>query len=127
MEIPHSQIKDYVERGIKAKLTEEIMENIVKPNMVITELLDPTTYDKTYTGTISTQGLTNTITGITGINTTNILPRGLVGTVVDSNSVQEMLRVVEYTKDGKTTRVELQVYDSINDDWVKVPRLKLEE
>jgi len=124
MEIPHLQIKDYVERGIKAKLTEEIMENIVKPNMVITELLDPTTYDKIYTGTISTQGLTNTITGI---NTTNISSRGSVGIIVDSNSVQEMLRVVEYTKDGKTTRVELQVYDSINDDWVKVPRLKLEE
>ena len=37
------------------------------------------------------------------------------------------LRVVEYTKNGKITRVELQRLDRKNDTWVKIPRIKLEE
>jgi len=41
--------------------------------------------------------------------------------------VLKNLRVVEYTKNGKITRVELQRLDNENDTWIKIPRIKLEE
>ena len=55
-------------------------------------------------------------------NTITVSPGQLVGnsyTVSDSSNTysQIILRVVEYTKDGKVTRVELQQYDDSKDDW----------
>jgi hypothetical protein len=35
--------------------------------------------------------------------------------------------VVEYTKNGKVTRVELQKYDEEGDEWFKIPRIQIEE
>jgi len=44
-----------------------------------------------------------------------------------NTSVQENLRVVEYIKQGKIIRVELQRYDPNIDDWATIPRIKIEE
>jgi hypothetical protein len=42
-------------------------------------------------------------------------------------SVQENLRVVEYIKQSKIIRVELQRYNANIDDWETIPRIKIEE
>lgn len=57
---------------------------------------------------------------------------GSTGTIsISSNSsnigVQENLRVVEYIKQGKIIRVELQRYNANIDDWETIPRIKIEE
>ena len=70
--------------------------------------------------TASDNGVTLTAsTGHFGTITTNS-----IGTNI---SVQENLRVVEYIKQGKIIRVELQRYNANIDDWETIPRIKIEE
>lgn len=72
-------------------------------------------------------------------SSTITIPATSYATIISSNilsgtsenytfeDVLKDLRVVEYTKNGKITRVELQRLDRKNDTWVKIPRIKLEE
>ena len=50
-----------------------------------------------------------------------------ITTIGKNISVQETLRVVEYIKQGKIIRVELQRYNANIDDWETIPRIKIEE
>lgn len=110
-------IKGYVLKNLSDEISKEILNH-----MTITEHKDVLSDTITYTGTLS------------GVNTISISPGQLVGNsgnVTVSNSTntysQIILRVVEYTKDGKVTRVELQQYDDSKDDWFKIPRIQIEE
>jgi len=60
-----------------------------------------------------------------GITSSNILSGS--GQNYTFEDVLKDLRVVEYTKNRKITRVELQRLDRKNDTWVKIPRIKIEE
>ena len=111
-------IKEYVFKNLSDEISKEILNH-----MTITEHKDVLSDTITYTGTLS------------GVNTISISPGQLVGNsgnaYTASNSAntysQIILRVVEYTKDGKVTRVELQQYDDSKDDWFKIPRIQIEE
>ena len=86
--------------------------------MTIDKTQDVLTGTITYTGSVHTSS--NTISVSPTYNAT-------VSNGTTSPYVQINLRVVEYTKNGKVTRVELQKYDESNDDWLKIPRLQIEE
>ena len=108
-------IKDYVLKNLSDEISKEILNH-----MTITEHKDVLSDTITYTGTLS------------AANTISISPGQLVGnsgTVTNGTNTysQIILRVVEYTKDGKVTRVELQQYDDSKDDWFKIPRIQIEE
>jgi hypothetical protein len=60
-----------------------------------------------------------------GITSSNVLSGSSQNYTFED--VLKDLRVVEYTKNGKITRVELQRLDRKNDTWVKIPRIKIEE
>ena len=65
-------------------------------------------------------------------NTGHLIGSTTTSTIsISSNSsnvgVQENLRVVEYIKQGKIIRVELQRYNANIDDWETIPRIKIEE
>ena len=112
-------IEDYVHRELSAQITNEIMKHI---DVATREnVLDDTV---TYTAALP---ISNTITsgliigssgGYNGPTFTNNHTSGII-------TKQPELRVMEFTKNGKVTRVELQYYDG--DDWIKVPRHTFEE
>lgn len=112
-------LKDYVLSSLEKYISQEVAKH-----MKIDEQYDVMTDTTVYTGTYSTPHapLTHTTANTITVSTTN----GFNGTSVRS-SVQEIFRVVEYTKDGKVTRVELQKYNEEDDSWSKVPRIQIEE
>lgn len=116
-----NSLKDYVERVLSDQITEQIMNQYVKPYMTIETETDPYTHSKIFKGTYNPISATvgNTIN-------TNPISAGSV-TFGGHDDVLLMLRVVEYTKKDKLTRVELQSYDKQSDTWIKVPRVQIEE
>lgn len=118
-----NSIKDYVERVLADRITEQILNQYVKPYMIIEKETDPYTQNKIFKATYDPIGATvrngNTIN-------TNPISAGSV-TFGGHDDVLLMLRVVEYTKKDKLTRVELQSYDKQSDTWIKVPRVQIEE
>lgn len=113
-------LKDYVLSSLEKHLAQEVAKQ-----MIVDKQHDPMTDDITYTATVNVPSPVNTIT-VSGFNGTAAITGSTIRTI-RANSVQEILRVVEYTKNGKITRVELQKYDEENDSWNKIPRVQIEE
>lgn len=123
----HTMTQDMLRDYVLSSLHKHIAGEVAK-KMTIIKTYDSTTDSTTYTGTF-TAPITHTSGNSMTIGASTV--SGFNGTVSVSNknkaSVQEILRVVEYTKNGKVTRVELQKYDEENDDWIKIPRIQIEE
>lgn len=106
--------QDELENYVLSSLSKNISHELVK-SMTIEKTKDPLSGSITYVGSImNTTPNTVTISTAQGYNGTN------------SSYSQINLRVVEYTKAGKITRVELQRCDE-NGEWMKIPRLQIEE
>ena len=116
--------QDELKRFVLNSLSNEISKGIVK-HMDIEEQKDIITDTTRYTGTITvnSNSIASSISGANGISGYTVTNSG---TGISSYS-QINLRVVEYTKSGKVTRVELQKYDEESDDWMKIPRIQIEE
>ena len=107
--LSENQIKDYVTR----ELVNTLMPTIIK-SMKINSMKNMHDDSITYTGTI-------TASPIVGAYNSTISTSGT------SSYSQINMRVVEYTKAGKVTRVELQRYDDHDNQWYKIPRIQIEE
>lgn len=103
--------QDELEDYVKRQLSNEITSSVIK-NMTIEKETSYDTMSTIFTGTLNT-GTTTYITSNAG------------GPI--QIDVQERFRVVEYTKNNKVTRVELQYFDTYKDEWQKVPRIQIEE
>lgn len=112
------ELEDYVRSSLASYVAKELSKT-----MAITHTPNPITDTHTYTTSIPITHTTSNSLTMSGFN-------GTVGTIaggspITKSSVQENLRVVEYHKNGKVSRVELQFYDGY--DWLKVPRIKKED
>lgn len=116
-----NSLKDYVERVLADRITEQILNQYVRPYMIIEKETDPFTHNKIFKATYDPIG-----TAVGNTINTNPISAGSV-TFGGHDDVLLMLRVVEYTKKDKLTRVELQSYDKQTDNWIKVPRVQIEE
>ena len=112
------QHEDYVEDYVRAKLSDMITQEVMK-NMTIASIANMHEDSVTYTGTLTA----STVTAPYGISNSNTISAA----TMSSGYSQINMRVVEYTKGGKVTRVELQKYDDIDDTWHKIPRIQIEE
>lgn len=101
-----------LEGQIRSKLFRE-MESMLINELAITSTNNPGTSQRTYTGALAV-GNGNVSTGATGA----------VGYDIPHTEGAE-LRVVEFMKNGKVARVELQRYTISG--WKKVPRIQIEE
>jgi hypothetical protein len=110
--------KEYVQDFVLNSLSKEISKEVLK-QMDVTEVKDINTDTITYTGTLT---IPSTQWGAATISTSSYN-----GTSAGYSNIQEIFRVVEYTKNGKVTRVELQSFDQNSDNWVKIPRIQIEE
>ena len=117
--LKEDEIKDYVHRELRSQMSNEIMKHVD-----IASHRCPTTDSVTYTAalpinnsTITNGVLVGASVGYNGTFTNNRIS-GII-------SKEPELRVMEFTKNGKVTRVELQYYDG--DNWIKVPRHTFEE
>lgn len=120
----HTMTQDMLKDYVLSSLQKHIAGEVAK-QMTISKIYNPMTDDTTYTGTLTLPLMHTTSNNLTVSGAT---ASGFNGTVaVRNTSVQEILRVVEYTKNGKVTRVELQKYDEESDDWMKIPRIQIEE
>ena len=104
------QLQDYVERNLFAQMSSNIIDE-----MTIEKDSNPNIGISTYTGTLNvgangTYGA-STISGVNG--------------PIYSTTRKLDLRVVEFTKNGKVTKVELQHYTE--GSWLRVPRIQIEE
>lgn len=111
-------IKNYVHEKLRSIISNEVMKHV-----------DITTTKNTYDDT-ATYTATLPITHTTANSVTVGTSAGYSGTFTNNHTSGIItkpaeLRVMEYTKNGKVTRVELQYYNG--DDWIKVPRHQLEE
>lgn len=98
-----SQLEDHVKRNLFAQMSTAVMNEIgIEKNS------NPHIGTNTYTGTLHVGAST-----ISGYN----------GTAKASTNTD--LRVIEYTKNGKVTKVELQMYT--HDGWRRVPRIQIED
>ena len=113
LHMDQDELQDYVLSSLASSISKEVTKV-----MTIDKTQDVLTGTITYTGSVHTSS--NTISVSPTYNAT-------VSNGTTSPYVQINLRVVEYTKNGKVTRVELQKYDESNDDWLKIPRLQIEE
>lgn len=105
---------DETEKYVTALLSDIITKEVLK-NMAIASHTHAYGDSTTYTGTITA----------TNPNTySTIAPSSYNSTPSYS---QIAMRVVEYTKNGKVTRVELQRYDDHDNQWCKIPRIQIEE
>lgn len=116
-----SEIKDYVYKELRSQLGSALIKDLEK-HMNIKETRDALTDTVTYTAIVDPYTAYNTSSNTITVAGYN----GVIGSSMIT-PVQKNLRVVEYTKSGKITRVELQFYDEHSDDWIKVPRIQLEE
>lgn len=109
--------KDQIDRYVKSKLTHQLADELMQHEIIHSDY-NSMTNQHTYTMSV----LANSSNGITASN---------IGASSISHNTQSYsqinLRVVEYTKKGKVSRVELQKYDEINDSWTKIPRIQIEE
>lgn len=111
-------LKNYVLRNLESVISKEVVKH-----MTITQQKDPINAQTLYTGSLTVSNsnpyiATTSTTPSYTITTTSTNPNAYY-------DVQLNLRVVEYTKGGKVTRVELQYLD--DEDWHKVPRIQIEE
>lgn len=105
---------DETEKYVTTLLSDIIAKEVLK-NMAIASHTHAYDDSTTYTGTITA----------TNPNTySTISPSSYNSTPSYS---QIAMRVVEYTKNGKVTRVELQRYDDHDNQWCKIPRIQIEE
>lgn len=112
MDMEQDELKSYVLSQLSAEISKEVSKK-----MTITTSKNILNDTVTYTGTLP---MTSTNTVTVGVGTV----QGYNGT---SNAYSQInLRVVEYTKNGKVTRVELQRYNE-DGDWLKIPRIQIEE
>lgn len=111
LHMDQDELQDYVLSSLVNSISKEVTKV-----MTIDKTQDVLTGTITYTGSVHTSS-----------NTISVSPNATVSNGTTSPYVQINLRVVEYTKNGKVTRVELQKYDESNDDWLKIPRLQIEE
>jgi hypothetical protein len=92
------------------------MRTPLQNEMIIQNVGNPNIGTSTYTGTLHVgSGTSGTIIG-SGYNTA-------IAGAISENPLT--LRVVEFTKKGKVTRVELQYY--VESGWQRVPRIQIEE
>lgn len=107
--------KDELKHYVLNALTNEISKEISK-HMTVTSTPNMMDHSTTYVGTVTV--------GSVGASTIS----GYNGTTSSGSAYSQInLRVVEYTKNGKVTRVELQKYDESSDDWFRIPRIQIEE
>lgn len=99
------QLEDYIKRNLFAQMTSGIIDE-----MTITKTGNPHIATNTYTGSLTVSP--NTVSGFNGTSPSLI------------ERVEE-LRVVEFTKNNKVTRVELQ--RKTENGWRKIPRIRIEE
>jgi len=123
LNMDQDEIEEFVYSKLAMKLGMSLYTDIRK-HMKIKESVDHIHDIKTFTGTIDASTYANVGTSI---NTITVSSNGISGSMLPNMPVQKNLRVVEYTKSGKVSRVELQFYDPNADDWFKVPRIQLEE
>ena len=115
LHMKQDELQDYVLSSLANHISHEISKK-----MTVDKQYDPMTDTITYTGSITTGQNTITVSGFNGTS-------GATVSSSPNNYSQINLRVVEYTKGGKVTRVELQRYDDSNNDWFKIPRVQIEE
>jgi hypothetical protein len=111
------------EEKIKRELFRQ-MEEVLMDEMTIESYNDPNDFTKSFIGTFSLGTV-----GTTSITTPyrSMAVNAAYDTSGSSHTTQiEQLRVVEYMKNGKVTRVELQRKDS-HSGWKKIPRIQIEE
>jgi len=108
---------------ITTQLADILINELIK-NMTITSHTNFNDNSTTYVGSISTSPYIHNIGANGPIGTSTIAASSLNS---NSSYSQINMRVVEYTKNGKVTRVELQKYDESDNNWVKIPRIKIEE
>lgn len=110
------QLKDYVKRNLFAIMTDSIMNE-----MTIKNTKSPTADTSTFTGTLEIgSGYGGTVTAVSNSS----IGSSYNGTHAIARQPDE-LRVVEFTKNGKVTKVELQARTS--DGWRRVPRIQIED
>jgi hypothetical protein len=132
---------------VTRSLAHAVMKQCV--NLVLFESKTDANIDaKTFTASIdvdtiekyfptSSLNIYNTGASVGAIGSTVSVAYPNANTIVSTHSIYDSsakyggvlsaLRVVEFTKDDKVTRVELQRYDEQSRDWVKIPRVKIEE
>lgn len=111
-------VEGYVNSNLASLLTQEIMKT-----MTVTSRNDIATDSTVYTATLPiTHTTANSITVGTSAGYNGTFTNNHVSGIITK---QPELRVMEFTKNGKVTRVELQYYDG--DNWIKVPRHTFEE
>ena len=106
---------DFIKEMIEDKLVHGVLREIKKDvmsNMEIEKQQNPNCGTITYTGTYN-------------VSNSSVTPSVGIIAPIAPNSLT--LRVVEYTKNSKISRVELQLYDFNLDDWIKIPRVQIEE
>jgi hypothetical protein len=116
--LKEDEIEDYVRRELRSQMSNEIMKHVD-----VTSQHCRNTDSVTYTATLP---ISNTVTSGVIVGSS----AGYNGTFTNNRisgiiSKEPELRVMEFTKNGKVTRVELQYYDG--DNWIKVPRHTFEE
>lgn len=99
------ELEDHIKRNLFAQMTAGIIDE-----MTIARVPNPNIGTNTYTGSLTIGA--NTISGFNGTSSSVI------------ERVEE-LRVVEFTKNGKVARVELQ--RKTEHGWKKIPRIQIEE
>jgi hypothetical protein len=111
------ELEDHVFKSLLDELTNEVYKH-----MTINSQYDAMTDTTTYIASMKPQpgavGASGTLRYSGTISNTNVQSLA---------SVQKIFRVVEYTKGGKVSRVELQSYCESDDSWIKIPRIQIEE
>lgn len=122
VQMKEDEIKDFVMNSLAHEISTEVAKH-----MEIEETKHPYNDTTRYSGTITTSP---SLQGHLTIGPSSI-GNGSIYTTSGSSSYKDYsqinLRVVEYTKNGKVTRVELQKYDEHGDEWFKIPRIQIEE
>lgn len=102
MSMPDHELDILVKRKLAEQFRETLMQKIDK-NMKVTSQYNPLTDTTSYTGSFTASSF----------NGTSYVEKA------------EDLRVVEFTKNGKVARVELQ--RKTEHGWKKIPRIQIEE
>ena len=100
-------LKDHVSHNLLHQMYPELLKEMTIENMGNTN-----TGTNTYIGTLTVGAST-----ISGYNATSAIS--------GYGATETELRVVEFTKNGKVTKVELQRYTE--DGWRRIPRIQIED
>ena len=110
MSTSDKDLEELVHRKLAEQFKEALAQNISK-HMKVTNTYNPMTDTRTYSGSLTSGSLTTA--PFNGTSSTSYVQK------------IEDLRVVEFTKAGKVTRVELQ--RKTEHGWKKIPRIQIEE